>query len=92
MYCLDLFKTNNFKNYIHVCMADSLCCTVDIDTTGSSVHGVFSGKNTGVGRHLLLQGIFLTQGLNPCLLHLLHHQVDSYHCTTREAQKLTLLQ
>ena len=27
------------------------------------------GKNTGVGSHSLLQGIFLTQGSNPCLLH-----------------------
>ena len=27
----------------------------------------FPGKNTGVGCHFLLQGIFLTQGLNPCL-------------------------
>ena len=27
----------------------------------------FSGKNTGVGSHSLLQGIFLTQGLNPGL-------------------------
>ena len=27
------------------------------------------GKNTGVGCHSLLQGIFLTQGLNPRLLH-----------------------
>ena len=26
------------------------------------------GKNTGVGCHSLLQGIFLTQGLNPGLL------------------------
>ena len=26
------------------------------------------GKNTEVGCHFLLQGIFLTQGLNPCLL------------------------
>ena len=25
------------------------------------------GKNTGVGRHLLLQGLFLTQGSNPGL-------------------------
>ena len=30
------------------------------------------GKNTGVGSHALLQGIFLTQGSNPCLSHLLH--------------------
>ena len=27
------------------------------------------GKNTGVGCHFLLQGIFLTQGWNSCLLH-----------------------
>ena len=27
------------------------------------------GKNTGVGSHSLLQGIFLTQRLNRCLLH-----------------------
>ena len=29
----------------------------------------FPGKNTGVGCHRLLQGIFLTQGLNPGLPH-----------------------
>ena len=29
----------------------------------------FSGMSTGVGCHFLLQGIFLTQGLNPGLLH-----------------------
>ena len=38
------------------------------------------GKNTAVGYHALLQGIFPTQGPNPCLLHqqagslLLSHQ------------------
>ena len=35
------------------------------------------GKNTGVGCHFLLQGIFLTQGSNPDLLCLLHGEVDS---------------
>ena len=34
------------------------------------------GKNTGVGCHPLLQGIFPTQGSNPCLLYL-HWQVGS---------------
>ena len=29
----------------------------------------FPGKNTGVGYHFLLQGIFPTQGLNLGLLH-----------------------
>ena len=32
----------------------------------------FSSKNTGVGCHALFQGIFLTPGLNPRLLCLLH--------------------
>ena len=35
------------------------------------------GKSTGVGCHALLQGIFPTQGLNLCLLHLLHWQAGS---------------
>ena len=35
------------------------------------------GKNTGVGCHFLLQGIFPTQGSNPCLLPLLHCQADA---------------
>ena len=35
------------------------------------------GKNTGVGFHALLQGIFLTQGSNPHLLRLLHWQAGS---------------
>ena len=35
------------------------------------------GKNTGVGCHFLLQGIFPTQGLNLRLLHLLHWQANS---------------
>ena len=34
----------------------------------------YPGRNTGVDCHALLQGIFLSQGLNP---HLLHWQVDS---------------
>ena len=37
----------------------------------------FSGKNTGVRCHTLLQGIFPSQGSNPRLLYLLHWQVDS---------------
>ena len=34
----------------------------------------FPGKSTGVGCHFLFQGIFPTQGSNPCLL---HWQADS---------------
>ena len=35
------------------------------------------GKNTGVGCHFLLRGIFPTQGSNPCPLYLLHWQAGS---------------
>ena len=38
----------------------------------------FSGKNTGVGCQALLQGIFPTQGSNPCLLCLLHCRWNLY--------------
>ena len=37
----------------------------------------FPGKNTGMGCHALLEGIFPTQGPNLCLLYLLHWQVGS---------------
>ena len=36
------------------------------------------GKNTGVGCHAFLQGIFPTRGLNPCLLSLLHYRQILY--------------
>ena len=43
----------------------------------------FPGKDTGVVYHLLLQGIFPTQGLNPGLLHCpkqnAHHMRDNSH-------------
>ena len=39
------------------------------------------GKNTGVGCHCLLQGIFPTQGSNPHLSHLLNWQVGSLPLT-----------
>ena len=42
----------------------------------------FSGKNTGVGCHFLLQGIFPTQGSTPCLL---RWQADSLPLSPWEA-------
>ena len=38
----------------------------------------FPGKNTRMGLHVLLQGIFLTQESSPHLLHLLHCQACSF--------------
>ena len=43
----------------------------------------YASKTTGVGCHFLLQGIFLTQGLN---LGLLHWQADSLPLSHQESQ------
>ena len=47
----------------------TVCHPMECSPPGSSVYGDSPGKNTGVGCHTLLQGIFPTQGSNPCLLH-----------------------
>ena len=43
----------------------TLCDPMDYSLPGSSIHGASPGKNTRVGYHTLLQGIFPTQGSNP---------------------------
>ena len=47
----------------------TLCDPMDYSLPGSSVHEDSPGKNTGVGCHALLQGIFPNQGSNPGLPH-----------------------
>ena len=54
--------------------------TVGCSLPGSSVHGIFPGKNTGVGCHFLLQRIFQTRGWNPSRLRLLHCRQIEYSC------------
>ena len=39
----------------------TLCNSMDCSPPGSSIHEDSPGKNTGVGCHALLQGIFPTQ-------------------------------
>ena len=57
----------------------TLCNPMDCSPPGSAVHTCIPcpwsspGKNTGVGSHSLLQGIFLNQGMNPGLPH--HRQI-----------------
>ena len=65
--------------YMYCCMCcavclvaqscSNLCDPMNCNLPGSSVHGGSSGKNTRVGCHALLQGIFPTQGSNPGLPH-----------------------
>ena len=52
----------------------TLCDPVDCTLPGSSVQGDSPGKNTRVGCHVLMQGIFPTQRSNPRLLSFLHWQ------------------
>ena len=67
-----------------VCLVAQLCLTlhdpIDCSLTGSSVHGDSPCNNTRGGYHALLQGIFLSQGSNPHLLHCKH----ILFCTTRK--------
>ena len=55
----------------------TLCDPTDCILPDFSVHRSSPGKNTGVGCHALLEGIFLTQGSNLHLLRLLHLQAGS---------------
>ena len=63
------FEEIIYLNHNHCCLVTQLCPTLcdpmvlgylsismDYSPPGSSVHGIFSGKNTGVGCHFLLQG------------------------------------
>ena len=54
----------------------TLCTPWTVALQASLTMG-FSSKNTGVGNHFLLQGIFTIQGSNPRVLHLLRWQVSS---------------
>ena len=63
-------KLFSVKNHCHEYAYVLSCWVVSYSlwSIGCSLPG-FPGKNTGVGCHFLLQGIFLTQGSNPCFLH-----------------------
>ena len=55
----------------------TLCDPMNYRPAGSPSPWDFPGKNTGVGCHFLLQGIFPTQGSILCLWGFLKWQVDS---------------
>ena len=61
------------RSFAVLCLVTQLCLTLcnpmNCNPPGSSVHRDSPGKNTGVGCHALLQGIFLTHGSDPGLLH-----------------------
>ena len=71
-----------------MCLVAQLCLTLcdymDCSPPGSSVHADSPGKNTGVGCHVLFQGIFPTQRSNP-----VSHITSGFFTVwgTREAQE-----
>ena len=72
LYFWDLFMMCAWMHAKSLQSCPTLCNPMDCSPPGSSVHGDSPGKNTGLGCHAFLQELFLTQGLNPCLLCLLH--------------------
>ena len=61
----------------------TLCDPTDHSPTRLLCPWDFPGKNTGVGGHSLLQGIFPTQGSNP---HLLHFRQILYQLSYRRSR------
>ena len=74
VYKNDELKEPDYIQDLVVCLITQscpiLCDPMDCNPPGFSVLGDSPGKNTGMGCHALLQGIFLTQGseldLWPC--------------------------
>ena len=60
------YLTNTPRMVTQLC--PTLCNPMDCRLPGSSVHGIFQARVLACC-HVLLQGIFLTQGLNPGLPH-----------------------
>ena len=65
----------------------NLCIPMDCSLTGSSVHGIFPGKDTGVGCHAILWGIFPTQRLNHVFCGFCVGRWILYHQATWEAPR-----
>ena len=73
---------NTIENSMHVCMVSCFTCVQLLVALWTVAHQAplqrgSPGKNTRVGCHAFLQGIFPTQGLNLHLLCLLHWQAGS---------------
>ena len=74
-YCL-LFSFYCFS-YFSVCSVVQLLATHGLQPSRLLCPWNFPGKNTGADCPFLLQGIFLSQWINPCFLCFLHWQVES---------------
>ena len=65
-----------------------LCDPMDRRPPGSSVHGILQAKNTGVGSHFLLPGIFPIQGSN---LGFPHCRQILYHLSHQRSPEIMIV-
>ena len=79
-------KTTSFCCCSGVKSCLTLCDPMDCSLPGASVYGVFPGKNTGVGCHFLLQGVFPDQRSNLHLLHLQMYSLPLSHLGSSQSQ------
>ena len=63
---------------VHAYLCLTLCDPMDCNPPCSSLYGILQARMLDWVSNFLLHGIFLTQGLNQCLLSLRHWQVDSF--------------
>ena len=91
------YYTYKHHTYIYIIVIQSLShvqlftTPKDCNPPGSSVHGDFSGKNTGEDCHFLLQGIFLDHGWNLSLLHWQVHFLPLSHQGSPQTYAYTVI-
>ena len=86
--CQLVVSLSFFWSFLLLQVKSPLCSVCSVASDSLRAHGLqparllclweFPDKNTGVGCPFLLQSMFLTQGLNLCLLQFLCCQVDSF--------------
>ena len=89
------FLWHIYDRYVHACMLSHFSCVWLLASLWTVAPRFLCpwhspGKNTGESCHALLQGIFLTQGLNLHHLQLLHCTQIIYPSATREAHMTDL--
>ena len=83
-----LCSQNSSQTYLAFSvLSPTLCLPMDCSPPGSSAIGDSPGKNTGMGCHALLQGIFLTPGIE--LISLGVSCIDKWFFTTNATLEAT---
>ena len=89
---LDFHLVHRILNYLNISFMLVCMCGCPVMSNLMQLHGLeisrllcswnFPGKNTGVGCHFLLQGLFLTLGSNPHSYTFCIGRQTLYYCVT----------